>query len=245
MPKILLPLLSALILAGCQVINAARLGVENHPSPTLPPVDTTPFEQAGCALDEYGSWTCPPDSPLADLGCDELHQAKEMLGGLDPATPIVECWYYPTRHPGGEQDPFQEPRLFNHGCLMPVYVRYAIYREGQFGLVEDQQAMQATFAPIESPEEALSYTLASTRLEAHYDLQRQPNYRYFVDQLEDTQVTESDGGYEMNLYYYQVCGCGPHTTSRVDVQVNREGEIAQAEPVPAFENPDEDSLCVD
>lgn len=168
-----------------------------------------------------------------------------MLGGLGPATPIAECWYYPTRHPGGDQDPFQAPRLYNHGCLMPVYVRYVIYREGQFELVQDQAGMQAAFAPVESPEEALSYALVSTRLAAYYDLQREPGYRYFVDHLEDTRVAETGDGYGMNLYYYQVCGCGPHTTSIVNVQVSREGELFQAESIPAFENPEEDGLCVD
>jgi hypothetical protein len=245
MLKTLLPLFAALLLAGCQALNAVRLGVENHPSPTLPSVDTAPFESAGCSLDEYGSWTCPEDGPLASLGCDELHQAKEMLGGLDPATPLAECWYYPTNHPGGEQDPFQAPRLYNHGCLLPVYVRYVIFRDGQFALIEDQEALRAAFTPIDSPQEALSYALASTRLEAYFDLRRQIGYRYLADQLEDTHVVESGDGYAINLYYYQVCGCGPHTTSIVDVQISREGEMTLSEPKPAFENPAEDRLCVD
>lgn len=245
MHKPLLPLLAILTLAGCQYMNGGRVGVETRPSPTLPPVDTAPFEQAGCTLDEYGSWTCPLDSQLAALGCDELHQAPDLLGGLDPATPLVECWLYPTRNPGGGQDPFQAPRLYNRGCMMPVFVRYVISREGQFMLVDDQEALQAAFTPIDSPEEALSYALAATGLEAYFNLRRELGYRYFVDNLEDTQVVETSNGYEINLYHYQVCGCGPHTTSIVSVQVSRKGEITQAEPVPAYEDPAEDGLCVD
>ena len=223
MHKSLLPLFAALALSGCQLLNAVRLGVETHPSPPMAPIDTTPFEQAGCTLDEYGSWTCPSDGPPATLGCDGLHQAPALLGGLDPAYPLAECWYYPTRHPGGGRDPLQAPRLYNRGCLMPVYVRYAVHQEGQFEPVVDQAALRAAYTPIDSPEEALRYTLAATGLGAYYDLQRELGYRYFVDRLEDTHVVETGDGYEINLYHYLVCGCGPHTTSIVNVQVSREG----------------------
>jgi hypothetical protein len=237
-----------LILASlsCQLTSSVSLQVINHPQPELPPIDLAPFEAAGCTFNEYGIGECPPDSPLVTQGCDKLRVPDELLGGLDPAYPLALCLYYPIQHQGAIQgDPFNEPNFYNDGCMMPVYVRYAIFRDGDFEILRTLDELSAAFAPIESPDEALSFSLAATGLEARFDQQRQLGYRYFVDQLEDTNVRQVDEGYQINLYDHQVCGCGPHTTSIVTVNVSKDGDIQTVEEQPAYENPDEDGLCVD
>lgn len=237
-----------LILASlsCQLTSSVSLQVINHPQPELPPIDLAPFEAAGCTFNEYGIGECPPDSPLVTQGCDKLRVPDELLGGLDPAYPLALCLYYPTQHQGAIQgDPFNEPNFYNDGCMMPVYVRYAIFRDGDFEILRTLDELSAAFAPIESPDEALSFSLAATGLEARFDQQRQLGYRYFVDQLEDTNVRQVDDGYQINLYDHQVCGCGPHTTSIVTLQVSPDGNIQTVSEQPAYENPEEDGLCVD
>jgi hypothetical protein len=204
-----------------------------------------PFEETGCAEDEFGGWTCPEDGPIAVLGCDAIASPDDLLGALDPAYPLARCLYYPTRHQQENPDALNEERLFNAGCLLPVHVRYVISRDGQFVSINNLAELQETYAPLESPEEALSFALAATGLEAKFGLQRQANFRYFVDQLEDTHTEEVDGDYEILLYHYQVCGCGPHTTSAVLLRVSRDGDVQETSTTPAYENPEEDGLCVD
>jgi hypothetical protein len=199
----------------------------------------------GCKADEFGGWDCPDDSPITALGCDQIDEPGELLGALDPAYPIARCLYFPIQNQQENPDALAEPRLFNEGCLLPVYVRYVVSQDAEFLTVNNITELQELFTPLESPEEALSYALAATGLEARYGLQRQPDYRYFQDTLEDTSVVEQDGGYEILLYHYQVCGCGPHTTSAVRLQVTREGEIEELSNNPVYEDPAEDGLCVD
>jgi hypothetical protein len=248
MRKRILVTLIILVLASlaCQLTSSATLQVINHPQPVLPPMDLAPFEAAGCSFDEYGTGECPPDSPFAELGCDRLRAPDDLLGGLDPAYPLALCLYYPLQHASVEQgDPMSEPRFYNDGCMMPVYVRYVILRDGKFDVLHTLDELQATYAPIDSPEEALSYSLAATGLEARFGQPREVGYRYFVDRLEDTNVSQGENGYQINLYDHQVCGCGPHTTSIITVQVTPDGNLQTIAEQPAYENPAEDGLCVD
>jgi hypothetical protein len=244
----LITFFSVLILStlACQLTSSATLGMVNHPQPELPAADLSPFEAAGCTFDEYGNGECPPDSPFAELGCDQLRKPGDLLGGLNPAYPLALCLYYPLQHQESTQgDPFAEPRFYNDGCMMPVYVRYVIYKDGNFEVLRSIADLRVAYAPVESPDEALSYSLAATGLEARFNQQRQPGYRYFVDRLEDTSVIEAEGGYQINLYDYQLCGCGPHTTSIVTLLVSPDGDIQTVEEQPAYENPAEDGLCID
>jgi hypothetical protein len=220
--------------------------VINHPEPELPPISLAAFEAAGCTFNEYGIGECPLDSPLVELGCDQLRKPDHLLGGLDPAYPLALCLYYPFQHADETQgDPMDAPRFYNDGCMMPVFVRYAIFRDGNFEVLNTPEDLASTYELVESPEEALSYSLAATGLEARFGQQRELGYRYFVNRLEDTYVRQVDEGYQVNLYDYQVCGCGPHTTSIVNIEVFANGKINTLEEQPAFENPEEDGLCVD
>lgn len=242
------PLLTTILLlvaAGCQAINPAGPQVINHPEPQIPPLSMATFEAAGCAPGETGSWDCPDANPISVLGCDFLSEPGDLLGALNPEYPLARCLYFPIQHQQENPDSLDAPRLFNEGCLLPVYVRYVISKEGQFAAIETTEDLQEVYAPIETPDEALSYALAATGLEAKYGLQRQPGFRYFQDTLEDTFVIETADGFELLLYHYQVCGCGPHTTSAIRLQISREGIIKEITKSPAYEDPAEDGLCVD
>jgi hypothetical protein len=245
--KILLSLLLiALTTLACQLTSSITMQVTNHPEPALPPISLAPFEAAGCTFNEYGIGECSQDNPLVELGCDQLRKPGDLLGGLDPAYPLALCLFYPLQHADKAQgDPMEAPHFYNDGCMMPVYVRYAIFRDGNFEVLKTLEDLASAYELVESPEEALSYSLAATGLEARYGQQRELGYRYFVNRLEDTYVRQVDEGYQVNLYHYQVCGCGPHTTSIVNVEVFANGKINTLDEQPAYENPDEDGLCVD
>ena len=242
------PLLSTLIILllslACRLGGLTRPDVTHYPRPDLV-VDLAPFNAAGCTADEYGRWTCPAASPLNALGCDALITPNALLGGLDPAYPLMLCRYMPIQHGESARGSPTDEFIYNDGCLAASYVRYAIEKDGQFLLLKTQEDLKATYAPIESPDEALSYALASTGLEARYNLETPLGYRYQVNKLEDTHVVETEAGYEVLLYHYQVCGCGPHTTSAVALRVTGAGDIQEIERTPAFEDPKEDGLCVD
>ncbi len=222
------------VVAGC----SGAPGVQNHPQPTLT-IETEVFVDAGCGT-AGGSRNCAPESPLGKLGCEAIWEPGDLLGGLQPSAPIAACVTM------GSENQLEEGRyLYREGCRLPQYVRFVIWRDGDFQVVGSQADLIRFYAPIQGEEEALSYALAATGLGARYDLEPVKGYRYYVDELQDTHVTVAADGYHVLLYDYQVCGCGPHPTIAVEVLVTRDGFVEVLDRQAVFEDPAEDDLCID
>jgi hypothetical protein len=168
----------------------------NHPRPEVN-VDFAVFEDVGCPPrdGEYGQYSnrrCEADSPMVALGCDEIRR-DNSLGGLEPAYPIAECVLSPyyAEEPSAEigQIIAEGQYLFSRGASMPQFIRYVIFRDDQFELVETRAEFRSVFTPITTPEEAYSYALVLTNeLSVRYNLEYDPKYEYFVDEIEDTHV---------------------------------------------------------
>ena len=221
----------------------------NHSQPELN-VDFSVFENVGCPPNQYGFRRCETGSPLADLGCDEIRKPSNLLGALDPSYPIALCLVMPdlnTEEPGAENARMlAEGKYFFHiGGMFPIYVRYVIFRDDQFELVEKEDEFRSIFAPIATREEALSYALAVKNLSAYYNLEPNSRYQYFVDEIEDTYVEETPGEYLVHLFFYEEFGCGPHLTYDLDVNVTTQGYVKEIRREPVFKDPAEDDLCVD
>lgn len=216
------------------------VGVVNHPAPTMPAIDVEPFRQASTVPDDDTTFyragpQVDPNQPLARLGCLSISKPPADLGALSPAYPLALCR---ARADAGEG-------LYRSGCLLPTVARYVIHRNGQFELIETSAELAAVYAPIESEAEALSYALAATGYEARYGLSADAGYRRLTSPLEDTHVTAVDGGYEVTVYQYRLCGCGPHTYTAVRLKVTVGGEVQVLDRTPAFEDPADDGLCID
>ena len=237
--------LIVVLLVGCQQPPQ----FVNHPRPELT-VDFTGFEAAGCPPDEQGRRYCEVDSPLATLGCDQIRKPSDLLGGLEPSFPIAICLTEPLRNtddPGSAsvRIPAEGEYFYRSGGLYPIYIRYVLFRDGQFRLIRNEGEFREVFSPIGSPEEALSYALAVRNLSAYYDLEFDPTYEYFVRELEDTHVDVVANGYVVHLYRYQAVGCGPHNTFVVDLSINDQGLVEEVARKAVYKDPSEDDLCVD
>ena len=232
-PVLALPVF--LLLTACSLGGLLGPKFTNHPRPSLPALDTSPFLDAGC---ENG--LCPPESPLGQLGCSRIYAPGEYLGGLQPGLPVNLCAV------DGIQMPLQAGEYFyNDGCMRPEFVRYMVWRDGQFVLLKNLAGLQQAFAPVETENEAFSYAIAATGLGARFGLQYEPGLRYFVAEIQDTFVEKTADGYQVHLFDYQICGCGPHSHSAVDVLVTQDGQVRLLSEDVIFEDPDEDGLCVD
>ena len=233
-----------LVLAGCR-----RPQFVNHPRPEFD-VDFTVFEDVGCPpgdgeYAQYSTRRCEADSPMVTLGCDEIRR-DSALGGLEPAYPIAECVLWPDDAAERAQIIAEGQYLFSRGASRPQFVRYVIVRDDQFELIETRAEFKNVFTPITTPEEALSYALVLTKnreLSVHYNLEYDPKYEYFVDEIEDTHVEEIAGGYLVHLFSYNELGCGPHYTYAVDIEVTTQGEVKKVHSEEIYKDPSEDDLC--
>jgi hypothetical protein len=215
----------------------------NHPMPNLS-VSIDAFEDVGCVPKADGVYNCTNDSPLLALGCNQIEAPSNLLGGLDPSYPLAICYGIEP-----EADPLARPEtrlLRGGGFSMGYYLRYVILLNGEAQILQSEEGFLSVYAPIESPEEALSYVLAVKELDAYYGLQYNLDNRYEVDTIEDTHVTydESDG-YQVHLYYYEFFDCGPHWTYEVVVSVTINGFIQELSRTPVFRDPTEDGTCID
>jgi hypothetical protein len=251
--------LLAFFLAGCSgalpgqltvpteqaIVPSLPVDVASSPIPATPSrtvsASQAPFDFSSCPIDDTGRNLCPPDSPLGKLGCEWITLPEADLCGLDPAYPGAVCWSL--GQPGERLS--SDEYVFRRGCMLPQYARYVIQRDGQFTLLSNLADLQNAFAPITSAAEALSYAQAATDFQQIISFKAPANYRYFVKEVADSRAIQTDQGYLVNLYNYKFCGCGPHTTFAVDVLIKTDGSIAETGRTPAFEDPEQDTLCID
>ncbi|MEP7135356.1 MAG: hypothetical protein ABI904_10530 [Chloroflexota bacterium] len=185
---------------------------------------------------------------IVAMGCDEIQAPSSQIGGLNPSYPIAICAIGYNLGEGSEElraEIDSQQFFYYTGGLVGNYVRYIIQQNGEFVLLRTEADFRKVVAPIESPDEALSYVLAVRNLSAYYGLHYDPAYEYEVDTVEDTYVTSEAGGYLVHLFHDRVFGCGPHWTSEVDVRVTVEGNVEEAASKPIFRDPNMDELCVD
>lgn len=234
----------SLLLNACQNNNSPneKINVIQEDPPTLNPVDKTVFLDVGCTWQSDDFAVCEEESAFKKMGCDSLTTSSDFFNLLDPNLPIITCNYAPFL-----QEPADEGAegMYDQGCATSLLVRYVAAQNGNYQLIHNISALQSLFAPIQNEKEALAYAIAATGNQPLYDIDSSKNYRFLINEIPETRVEVLSDGFEVLLYDYQFCGCGPHTYSISKVKVMTDGTITVADPIPAFEDPEQDQLCVD
>ncbi|MCJ7696367.1 MAG: hypothetical protein MUO40_13220 [Anaerolineaceae bacterium] len=190
----------------------------HHSAPDLK-VDSAWIEQVDCPLEErspqYYSGTCSPDSELYKMGCEQIG-VSHLFVGL--SYPLVLCNNFKYDSPG--------PEFAEVGCYLGNHHEaFLILRNGSYQLLGIGD-LKKIFTPINSPNEALSYVLASTEYYPKYNIRIMSEHHYFVDEVEETYVKETKDGFLVHLFYDpKPCGCDEHYTDIVDVLVKHDGTI--------------------
>lgn len=212
----------------------------NHPE-TILQADWKPFQDAGCKTDPQGQLRCPPNvAPFNRLGCYDISQASPQLAGLTAGKGVMLCTLEP--QPGTQVAP--DTYLYSQGCLAATYVRLVVFQNGQFQVIKNLTELKKAFTPLDTPQKALSFSLAATGFQALYGL-KDENERYLAAQIEDTYVKQTSDGFDVQLFSFGACGCGPHAMHLRLVHVSPGGDLDIDDPRPVWEDPTMDGLCVD
>jgi hypothetical protein len=227
----------------------------NHSKPNIQ-VDLTSFLAASdCQLQAKQLQGCT--QLKKQMGCEDILLPNPLWGAITPKYPIVTCLvftYQPTSKVARSQLIKQLEQLETQGYFLRVqgkstqYIRYVIFKAGTFQLIKNIDELKQTFAPIETPAEALSYALLATPFQAYYQQTLKPNYRYYTDTIEDTHVITNDDGflsYQVLLYTQRHLGCGSHPISTIPVLVKSNGLVSYPSQQLAYADPAEDELCVE
>ena len=230
----------ALVSGIAPVADASPPRVVHHQLPPLHGV-TADLERYGCkASGSSGEFSCSTDSPIGKLGCSRLWTSP-ALSGVTPAEPLFSCLVVDLSRSLEPSD-----YVLASGGMLPAYTRYLAITDHGPILLKSAAAFRERYAPVDSPAEALTFATALTGYTAFGPSAPPKNLRYFLRVLEDTEVVTTAEGYLVrNLLRERVFGCGPHTTSLVDVAVSRDGSVVPTNERKAFEDPKQDDLCVD
>jgi len=240
-----LPIMLLLIASACSLpwINNSSENIVASTPPVVEVQDLSPFQNIGCVwqTDDYA--VCNQDSISKKMGCDTLITTPQYLDYLNSGSQFVSCTYAPQLQT--PPDETESKGLYDSGCSIKVKQRLLMYQDGDYLLIRDLEDLKYNFAPITTAEQALGYAIAATGSEARYDLENLKGYRILTDNLQETTVQAVEGGFEVVLFRYLACGCGPHTTFMQTIKVTTAGDIEFVKSTSAFENPEEDDLCVD
>lgn len=200
----------------------------SYPDPQLEEDAEGLIEEAGCQRDEHGDVECPEESALSGFGCAWMEDPRGVGFGLEPKNPLVAVCQILTE----EHEAAKAGGVHLIGCAFKRTIHYIFLEENDYVLVSSADELIEMFAPIDSPEEALSYAQMVTGLEARYGFEYDPTLMYFDESIEGTRVSETESGFEMNLFNLQGCGCEPWINSKIDIRVDRAGEITWMDAVP-------------
>jgi len=227
----------------------------NHPAPNLQ-VDLAAFLAASdCQLQANQLQGCT--QLKKQMGCEQILLPNPLWGAMTPNYPIVGCLvfnYQPTAKITRSQLIKQLKQLETQGYFLRTsdkttqYIRYIILKGGTFQLIKNTDELRQTFAPIETPTEALSYALLATPFQAYYQQTLKPTYRYYTDIIEDTHVTPNHNGffnYQILLYTQRHASCGSRPISTIPVSVRTNGLISYPSQQLAYADPAEDALCLE
>jgi len=217
-------------------VSCAPTGkIVEHSKPDLK-IDNTYFENLGCFEETGCSAALPQDLDFQGFWIEE---PSDLLGGLDPVIPLAVVQTISFSH-----DP-TIPAVYSGTCTATISYNYLVFLDGKIRALDSKADFAAVFAPIDSPEEALSYAVASTGYMALYDLELIKDIQVLSKKLEETHVSTKKGGYVVHLFDLFLCHCGPHVIRSVEVTVNVDGTVSVSEPVDAFSDPELDNACFD
>lgn len=241
-----LPVMVIVIISACALPwakQAPEISITSEPPTTAITQDLSAFQNIGCTWQSENYAVCPEGSIPKKMGCDALSTSSEYVNLLDAESQFINCTYAPQLQT--PPDETLAKGLYDSGCSIEVKQRLLVYGNGDYLLVRDLEDLKYNFAPITTPEQALAYAITATGSEARYDLESLSGYRILSEELQETTVQPVEGGFQVVLFDYSACGCGPHTTFMQTINVSSDGEIEYVKSTAAFENPEEDGLCVD
>jgi hypothetical protein len=185
-----------------------------HDPPDLH-IDLNAIEEAGCFLSTSTSdvdYKCPEDSIYGQLGCNRI-EISHILGGLTPAYPIVKC----------NRDPFG----MVHG---PIPFDDVVNINGELVILNTRRAREL-YAPIDSPDEALSYALLTTDRYAWYPDDLWEGFtEFYTHEIEATHVVETVNGYRVFLFDDTAGSCEKvDVVESAPVEVTRDGTVTELE----------------
>lgn len=247
MTKRKLLILAFEILLVCAVIDCFFLvasslppRIIHHKKPSLS-VDLSHFVLGECG--GLLSWrNCQPVTAVSNLGCSSIID-QPLFGGLTPQYPIATCVVTRSGLPTDDWTSLPGGCIYTRQGFTFFCYHYLIYKDGRYQRVDTMDAFRTLFSPVDSPEEALGFALASGDYFAQYKQKKDRDLVYLVSTLEDTYVKTVTGGYITQVFHTPIFGCGPFYTEAIELRVTYEGFVSEVKRFNVYRN--RSNICQD
>jgi hypothetical protein len=186
--------------------------------------------EAGCEKHSEYDVSCAQDSPLKAFDCFFITDPKQIYFKPEANFSLVagcNIWAEDWENP-------PEGTITISGCAFKFKQGYIFQTDEKYVLIDTIVQLDELLVPIDSPAEALSYALMRTGLNAYFDFTYDPTLLYLQESIQGTHITEEGGGYVMNLFHFEGCGCEPWITSQVKIRVDRSGKITWMDAIPVY-----------
>jgi hypothetical protein len=197
--------------------------------------DSNALIEAGCLAEDY-SLNCDRLGLAEGFGCMRIINASPALENLSPQLPIVECLYL-------SEDYNSQEGILREGCMMPLFRKYIIKQGNEFKLIESIEDFRSIFAPVETKEEALAFSVALTSSLPRYDTSVPEDYFQVSSFITPTYAKETEEGYLVHLFDKEICGCGSHPYYAIDYLVTKAGNVTELSREEVFNSTMQ--ICVD
>jgi hypothetical protein len=162
-----------------------------------------------------------------------IEEPAPELGGLSPRYPMLVFISYDV----------------SDRCLKKVWDWVACYqllikKDEKYIVISDSSELKKIFAPVESPEEAISFACAVTNSYPLYTFNLDKNNKYTRKQIFKTYVNKIGTNYIVHLYQFGYLGCGPHYMYSMTYLVYKNGDVKQLAQEIIYDDTD-DHTCGD
>jgi len=210
---------SILGLIGC---NQFEIKVNDYP---VTKIDKKPL------LIKENCLTDISDSMRNEIKCriDSNYEGRSMFyepgieyGGFSPRYPMVLL--------KGVGIPyiFVSKGSLKHGeGIIPVWYEIMIKKEDKYLIISSESELKKIYAPVESPEEAISFVCALTHSKPLYKFDLSIRNKYYKKVLNKTFVSKLGNDYVVRLYHFETFGCYPHSMFLITYSVKKNGDIKE------------------
>lgn len=193
----------------------------------------------------YDTAKCMSDPRLIKHGCLRMLPPPQYWGCLKPHLAMLICAKKDSRS-GMRRDGCKTEEGLTYLVLLQEKDKYEVEA------IESEDEFMRFFSPIGDACEALSYASAVTGAYPVYDFPE----KYFIRNLDEdgsyavrypqpTAVKEGDGGFTVNLFDHQRCGCFRPALVEISYFVSRDGSIKELSRRKVWEAHRRYNICID
>jgi len=136
---------------------------------------------------------------------------------------MAECWVI-----NYTNSPTLKKGIVKRGCRIPTFAKYIVSTPEGFKLLGNKEEFTEFFAPISTPEEAISFLVSITGDMTKYkiNLTKDKFTEVYATDVRPTYAEKTKEGIRVRLFKKELCGC-EHPLFAIEYLVTKDGVVTE------------------